>query len=163
VKATMEIRTKAVVFYEEGIRSAREIGGTYNVSERTMRRWAKAHSQDPENGLRAKKTKPKRSPRAISYSLEQRIIRLKEKYIPHGVPVVSSTSLIYRVPGGPFIEFSRNTVFLFKSKRNPNQPGNDSSIVMLTACGKEIHSSFVSVELARVTSLGLLMTAHAIE
>ena len=80
VKATMEIRTKAVVFYEEGIRSAKEIGETYNLSERTVRRWAKAHSQDTENGLRPKKTGPKRSPRAISQSLEQRIIRLKEKY-----------------------------------------------------------------------------------
>jgi transposase len=76
----MEIRTKAVVFYEEGIRSAKEIGETYNISERTVRRWAKSHSQDQENGLRPKKTGPKRSPRAISRSLEQRIIRLKEKY-----------------------------------------------------------------------------------
>jgi len=36
----MEIRTKAVVFYDEGIRSAKEIGETYNISERTVRRWA---------------------------------------------------------------------------------------------------------------------------
>ena len=80
MKATMEIRTKAVVFYEEGIRSAREIGETYNISERTVRRWAKAHGQDQENGLRPKKTGPKRSPHAISLALERRIIRLKEKY-----------------------------------------------------------------------------------
>jgi transposase len=59
VKATMEIRTKAVVFYEEGIRSAREIGETYNISERTVRRWAKSYRKDKENGLRAKKTGPK--------------------------------------------------------------------------------------------------------
>ena len=76
----MEIRTKAVVFYEEGIRSAKEIGETYNLSERTVRRWAKAHGHDPENGLRPKKTGPKRSPHAISPTLERRIIRLKEKY-----------------------------------------------------------------------------------
>ena len=76
----MEIRTKAVVFYEEGIRSAKEIGETYNISERTVRRWAKAHSHDQENGLRPKKTGPKRSPHAISLALERRIIRLKEKY-----------------------------------------------------------------------------------
>ena len=42
MKATMEIRTKSVVFSEEGIRSAREIGETYSISERTVRRWAKA-------------------------------------------------------------------------------------------------------------------------
>jgi transposase InsO family protein len=76
----MEIRTKAVVFYDEGIRSAKEIGETYNISERTVRRWAKAHSQDRENGLHPKKTGPKRSPLAISLTLERRIIRLKEKY-----------------------------------------------------------------------------------
>jgi transposase len=80
----MEIRTKAVVFYEEGIRSAKEIGETYNVSERTVRRWAKAHNQDQENGLQPKKTGPKRSPHAISLTLEQRIIRLKEKYLACG-------------------------------------------------------------------------------
>ena len=76
----MEIRTKSVVFYEEGIRSAREIGETYNISERTVRRWAKAHREDLEQGLRPKKTGPKRSPHAISQGLERRIIRLKEKY-----------------------------------------------------------------------------------
>jgi transposase len=85
-ESTMEIRTKAVVFYEEGVRSAREIGETYNISERTVRRWAKSHSQDNENGLRPKKTGPKRSPRATSPSLEQRIIRLKERNILHGEP-----------------------------------------------------------------------------
>jgi len=82
----MEIRTKAVVFYEEGIRSAKEIEETYNISERTVRRWAKAHSHDQENGLRPKKTGPKRSPRVIPRSLEQRIIRLKEKYPAWGAP-----------------------------------------------------------------------------
>ena len=51
VKATMEIWTKAVVFYEEGIRSAKERGETYNLSERTVRRWAKAHSLDKENRI----------------------------------------------------------------------------------------------------------------
>ena len=80
VKSTMEIRTKAVVFYEEGIRSAKEIGETYNISKTTVRRWVKAHRQDLENGLQPKKTGPKRSSRAISLSLERRIIRLKEKY-----------------------------------------------------------------------------------
>ena len=55
-----EIRTKAVIFYDEGIRSAKEIGETYNISERTVRRWAQSHRNDPENGLKPKKTGPKR-------------------------------------------------------------------------------------------------------
>lgn len=76
----MEIRTKAVVFYEEGVRSAKEIGEMYNISERTVRRWSQHHRDDPENGLQPKKTGPKRSRRAIPASLEQRIIRLKGKY-----------------------------------------------------------------------------------
>jgi transposase len=67
----MEIRTKAVVFYEEGIRSAKEIGETHNISERTVRRWAQNHRNDPEKGLKPKKTGPrKRSSRAIPASLE---------------------------------------------------------------------------------------------
>jgi hypothetical protein len=53
-----------------------------------------------------------------------------KRNIRHGAPVVSSTSLIYRVPGEPFIESSRNTVFLSESKRNPNPPGNDSNVVI---------------------------------
>ncbi|MCJ7741143.1 MAG: helix-turn-helix domain-containing protein [Methanoregula sp.] len=85
MKATMEIRTKAVVFYEEEIRSAKEIGETYNISERTVRRRAKAYSQDQENGLRPKKPGPKRSSRATSPALERRIIRLKEKYPAWGI------------------------------------------------------------------------------
>jgi len=80
VKATMEIRTKAGVFHEEEIRNAKEIGALYSISERTVRRWAQHHREDPETGLKPKKTGPKRSRRAIPASPEQRILRLKEKY-----------------------------------------------------------------------------------
>jgi hypothetical protein len=39
VKTTIEIRTKAVVFYEEEeLRRATEIEATYNISERPVRR-----------------------------------------------------------------------------------------------------------------------------
>jgi|GEM_PF-4767785 hypothetical protein len=44
VKATVEIRTKAIVFYEEGIRSTKEIGEIYSIFENTVRRWAKVHA-----------------------------------------------------------------------------------------------------------------------
>jgi transposase len=57
----MEIRIKAVIFYEVGIRSAKEIGELYSISGRTVRRWAQHHREDPENGLKPKKTGPKRS------------------------------------------------------------------------------------------------------
>ena len=65
---------------KKGYEVTREIEETNNISERRVRRWAKSHRQDKENGLRPKKTGPKRSSRATSPSLEQRIIRLKEKY-----------------------------------------------------------------------------------
>jgi hypothetical protein len=55
VKVTMEIRIKSIGFYKEGIRSVKEIGETYNISERTARRWAKPHNQDRENRLQPKK------------------------------------------------------------------------------------------------------------
>jgi len=80
VEATTEIRTKAVVFSEEGIRSAKGIGELYSIPERTVRRWAQHHRENPETGLKPKKTGPKRSRRAIPVSLEQRIIRSKGKY-----------------------------------------------------------------------------------
>jgi transposase InsO family protein len=99
-----EIRTKAVVFYEERIRSAKEIGETYNISERTVRRWSSLPRQVPENGLRPKKTGPKQSSRATSASLEQRIIRLKEKYpawgarwIKHQFNFPSSWRTVHRI------------------------------------------------------------------
>ena len=140
MKATMEIRTKAVVFYEEGIRSAREIGETYNISERTVRRWAKSHRQDKENGLRPKKTGPKRSSQTTSPSLEQRIIRLKEKYpawgarrIKHQFNLTCSWRTVHRI--------LKKHGLLIRIKASHNQPSNDSRDSMSTACGREIHSS----------------------
>ena len=100
----MEIRTKAVVFYEEGLRSAKEIGETYNISERTVRRWAKNHREDPRTGLQPKKTGPKKSRRSIPASLEQRIIRLKEKHpawgarrIKHQFNLPCSSRTVHRI------------------------------------------------------------------
>ena len=80
VKATMEIRTKSVVLYQEGVYSGREIAKMYNISERTLRRWRVAYDVAGIDGLRPKKTGPKRVKHRISKQLEQRIIRLKERY-----------------------------------------------------------------------------------
>jgi putative transposase len=76
----MEIRTKTVIFYEEGIRSAKEIAETYDISERTVRRWSKSYRQNGAEGLHPKKTGPKRSKRAIPPALVRRILWLKQKY-----------------------------------------------------------------------------------
>lgn len=78
----MEIRTKSVIFYEEGIYSAVEISRMFNISERTLRRWNKVYKQYGVDGLKPQRPGPLRARHAISRSLEHRIIRLKEKY-PH--------------------------------------------------------------------------------
>lgn len=80
VKATMEIRTKSVVLYQEGVYSGREIAKMYNISERTLRRWRAGYDEAGIDGLRPKKTGPKKVKHRISKQLEQRIIRLKERY-----------------------------------------------------------------------------------
>jgi uncharacterized protein YjcR len=106
----MGIRTKAVVFYEEGIRSGREIGETYNISERTVKRWAKSYRLDEEDGLRPKTPRPKRTPEQ-HHSRWNNELSGSKRNIPHGEPAVSSTSLIFRVHGEPFIEFSSDMDF----------------------------------------------------
>lgn len=80
VKATMEIRTKAVLFYTEGTKQAQEICVMYGVSDRTLRRWTRAYKNGGWEGLSPKKTGPKRAKHSIKNTLEQRILRLKQKY-----------------------------------------------------------------------------------
>lgn len=80
VKATMEIRAKAVILYEEGVYSAKEIGKMFNISERTLRRWNVSYRSAGFSGLAPEKTGPKKVSHAIPLKLEQRIIRLKAKY-----------------------------------------------------------------------------------
>jgi transposase InsO family protein len=81
-KTSMEIRVKAVVFYTEGKKSAKEICSLYGISDRTLRRWVRAYRKGGLKGLTPQKTGPKHPSRAISVGLEQRIIDLKQKY-PH--------------------------------------------------------------------------------
>lgn len=82
VKATMEIRTKAIVLYEEGIYSAAEISRMYNISERTVRRWNSSYNLSGFEGLKPFKPGPKKAEHGISKMLEDKIIKLKQKY-PH--------------------------------------------------------------------------------
>ncbi|MFH0861674.1 MAG: helix-turn-helix domain-containing protein, partial [Candidatus Altiarchaeota archaeon] len=41
MKATLDIRSKAVLFCEEKVKSRKEICEMYDISERTLRRWVK--------------------------------------------------------------------------------------------------------------------------
>ena len=63
VKATMDIRTKAVVFYSEGIKTAKELGQIYNISDRTIRRWNQRFELQGVDGLKPISTAPKKSSR----------------------------------------------------------------------------------------------------
>lgn len=78
----MEIRTKAVILYEEKVHSAAEISRLYDISIRTLRRWAARHKVDGWEGLKPVKPGPKKAKHRVSKQLEQRILSLKQKY-PH--------------------------------------------------------------------------------
>ena len=82
VKATMEIRAKAVILYAERIHSAAQISGMYNISGRTLRRWTARHRNGGLDGLKPFKPGPKEAAHRISRKVEQRILALKQKY-PH--------------------------------------------------------------------------------
>lgn len=76
----MDIRTKAVVLYSEGIKTAEEIGQLYNVSERTVRRWDKRFEEGGVDGLKPFSTAPRKPGTHTSQYLISRIIALKRKY-----------------------------------------------------------------------------------
>ncbi len=82
VKATMDIRAKAVILNKEGVYSAAEISRMYNISERTLRRWNSSYTDLGLVGLEPQKPGPKNAKHRIKKGVEQRIIRLKQKY-PH--------------------------------------------------------------------------------
>lgn len=80
VKATMDIRLKAVILYSEGVKTAGEISQLYNISDRTLRRWHKGYQNNGVEGLKPEKTGPKRAKNRTSQRLVQRILSLKRKY-----------------------------------------------------------------------------------
>ena len=80
VKATMDIRTKAVLFYTEDVKSAKEICSMYEISTRTLRRWTRAYESKGLEGIKPQKTGPKHAQHALLESIEQRILKLKQKH-----------------------------------------------------------------------------------
>lgn len=80
VKAVMGIRAKAVILSDEGVKSDKEICLTYDISDRTLRRWKSSYKKYGLDGLKPCKPGPKKSERKITKSLENRIIKLKQKY-----------------------------------------------------------------------------------
>jgi len=80
VKVAMDIRLKAVVLYSEGFKTAGELSRLYNVSERTLRRWATRYAVAGVCGLEPKSTKPKSSANQTTRALIHRVLALKKKY-----------------------------------------------------------------------------------
>lgn len=80
VKATMDIRLKAVTLYSEGTKTAAELGKLYGFSERSLRRWSKSFKDKGLEGLRPAKTGPKEASGRTEQSLVNRIIGIKGKY-----------------------------------------------------------------------------------
>jgi len=80
VKARMDIRIKAVNLSLNG-QTDREVSSSFDVSERTLRRWKKRYREGGYEGLQSKPPVP-RNPHRIQKSLEERIIRLKQRH-PH--------------------------------------------------------------------------------
>lgn len=76
----MDIRTKAVILYEEGIHSTRELCRMYGISDRTLRRWCSMYRKNGPQGLSPNKPGPRKARHGVSAALEQRIISLKQKY-----------------------------------------------------------------------------------
>jgi len=129
VKATMEIRVKAVVLYDEGLKTAEEIGRLYDISERTLRRWHKRFQFGGMPGLSPGKTGPKENKNKAKTQLVERIISLKGKYPSWGarrikhqfnIPlhwttvhnVLKKHSLLFRIKAKPqpFTRFQRDHV-----------------------------------------------------
>lgn len=80
VKAALDVRTRAVLLYEEEVLSAGELSSRYGISVRTLRRWRKAYACLGVEGLMPLKPGPKEASHAVSSVLEKRILRLKQKH-----------------------------------------------------------------------------------
>jgi transposase len=80
IKSTFEIRLRAVMHYVGGNKTAGEISALYDVSDRTLRRWAHDYNIKGPQALHPKKPGPKHGIGSISENLEERITKLKQRH-----------------------------------------------------------------------------------
>ena len=80
----MDARINAISSWESGRYSTEEISKMYGVSDRTIRRWKRLYKSGGFESLKPKSTAPKRVRRSPEY-IEDRIVRLKQKYPTWGV------------------------------------------------------------------------------
>ena len=105
VKVTMEIRTKSIILYKEGVYTAKEISKMYSVSDRTVRRWRAAHDKGGIENLRPKKTGPKKVKHAISKHAGTKNNKVKGAVSLLGSKEDKASILIYPLHGEPYIAF----------------------------------------------------------
>jgi transposase InsO family protein len=81
-KETLEIRVRAVLLYTQGSKQAKEICTVYGISDRTLRRWARAYKRGGIQGLVRKKPGPKdgSNNNSLSRKLQRKILELKQKH-----------------------------------------------------------------------------------
>lgn len=79
MKVDKDDRFKAIIWYSEKIKSAKDICYLYNISGRTFRRWLKAYKEKGIAGLEPLLPIPKKIKR-LSENIETRILRLKQKH-----------------------------------------------------------------------------------
>jgi len=80
VKATMDIRLKAVLLSLEKIRTTMEICTLFSISEKTLYRWKRAYQKHGMDGLKPLKPIAKRLPHKTPKILHERILRLKQRF-----------------------------------------------------------------------------------
>lgn len=76
----MGIGAKAVLLFEEGTKSSKEICEMYDIAQRTLRRWLRLYRMGGLEAINPQKPGPKKGSHAISKHLEERIIRLKQRH-----------------------------------------------------------------------------------
>lgn len=80
----MDIRIRAVILSTEGVKTDKEISSSFEISERTLRRWKKSYKISGVNGLNPISTKPITPSNQMPKALEKKIIFLKQKYTSWG-------------------------------------------------------------------------------
>lgn len=139
VKLALDARVKAVLLFEEKVKTAQEICSLYCISKRTFRRWRKAYMLGGVEGLKPNSNAPHKQAKQTSDYLVDRITRLKKRHPSWGAKRIKHQ---YDLPvhGRQCITYSKEKACLCESRLNPSQ-AKDSRDGMLTASGRATRSS----------------------
>ncbi|MDG6988190.1 MAG: helix-turn-helix domain-containing protein [Nitrososphaerota archaeon] len=82
--SAIEVRMRAVLLYKEDVRQQEDICSVYGITERTLRRWIRAYESGGMEKLMPGRPGPRHPGNSLSKSLEDRILKLKQKRPPWG-------------------------------------------------------------------------------